>query len=135
MDNLLIREMGDIQLLFLSVATTALGLILIGFAPARVKSSLTAILIIINSIFTSILSVGVLLGHPVEFIISGAYFYGDIPIRIDSLSAWFMLIINLTSINGVLYGIGYMKSYSEQRTNLTLHWLLFLLFHSSEPDH
>ncbi|MFZ4706458.1 MAG: proton-conducting transporter membrane subunit [Bacteroidales bacterium] len=131
MDNLLIREMGDIQLLFLSVATTALGLILIGFAPARVKSSLTAILIIINSIFTSILSVGVLLGHPVEFIISGAYFYGDIPIRIDSLSAWFMLIINLTSINGVLYGIGYMKSYSEQRTNLTLHWLLFLLFHSS----
>ena len=42
-----------------------------------------------------------------------------------------MLIINLTCINGAFYGIGYMKQYDQQRANLSLHWMLFLLFQSS----
>ncbi len=123
--------MEDIELLFSAVIVTLLGLVLIGIAPARAKASLTAVLIILNTVLTSIPAVHVLMGQPVGFIISSAYFFGDIPIRIDALSAWFILIINLTCVNGILYGIGYMKSYSEQKANLTLHWMLFLLFHSS----
>ena len=123
--------MGDIDLLFSAVTVTLVGLVLTGIAPARVKASLTAVLIILNTVLTSIPAVHVLMGQPVGFIISSAYFFGDIPIRIDALSAWFILIINLTCVNGILYGIGYMKSYSEQKANLTLHWMLFLLFHTS----
>ena len=123
--------MGDIELLFLSVASLFIGLVLIALAPARTKSGLTAVLVGFISILTSIPAIHVLLGQPLTFTISGAIFFGDIPIRIDALSAWFILIINLTGINGVLYGIGYMKSYSDQKSNLTLHWILFLLFHSS----
>jgi formate hydrogenlyase subunit 3/multisubunit Na+/H+ antiporter MnhD subunit len=123
--------MGDIQLLYSSVATTFIGLLLTGIAPARIKSILTASLILIISILTSIPAIHVLLGQPIEINIFGAYFFGDIAVRIDSLSAWFILIINLTSVNGVLYGIGYMKTYRDQKSNLTLHWILFLLFHSS----
>ncbi|MBK9015939.1 MAG: hydrogenase [Saprospiraceae bacterium] len=49
----------------------------------------------------------------------------------DALSAWFVLIVNFTCINGALYGIGYMKAYREQKANLALHWSMFLLFQSS----
>ncbi|MBI5917393.1 MAG: NADH-quinone oxidoreductase subunit E [Bacteroidetes bacterium] len=49
----------------------------------------------------------------------------------DALSAWFVLIINFTCVNGALYGIGYMKTYREQKSNLALHWSMFLLFQAS----
>jgi hydrogenase-4 component B len=123
--------MGDLELLYLSVATTAAGLILTGLAPARARAGFTAALVILNAILTSIPAIHVLTGEPIGFTIFGAYFFGDVPVRIDALSAWFILIVNLTSVNGILYGIGYMKSYSDQKASLTFHWMLFLLFQSS----
>lgn len=56
---------------------------------------------------------------------------GDISLKIDGLSAWFILIVNFTSITGVLYGNGYLKSYSKLKTNLELHWVFYVLFHFS----
>ena len=56
---------------------------------------------------------------------------GDIMIRVDELSAWFILIINFTCITGVLYGSGYLKAYDNSAKKLSLHWILFVLFQLS----
>ena len=60
-----------------------------------------------------------------------AHFAGNIQVKIDGLSAWFILIINFTSITGALYGSGYLKAYKHLKTNLELHWIFYILFHSS----
>jgi len=123
--------MIDSFFLVSSVAVTVIGLLLIGFTPSKNKAGLNALLIFINAVLTSVPALHVLLNQPLDLIIHGFTFFGDIPVRIDALSAWFILIINFTSITGSIYGIGYMKSYTEQKQNLSLHWILFYLFHSS----
>jgi len=67
----------------------------------------------------------------VELSVFAGNFLGDIIIRIDGLSAWFILIINFTSLTGILYGIGYLKVYDNPAPKLSLHWTLFILFHLS----
>jgi len=123
--------MIDTYLLISSVAVTVIGLLLIGFIPSGSKAGANALLIFINAILTSLPAIHVLFNQPLELIIHNFSFFGDIPIRIDALSAWFILIINFTSITGAVYGIGYMKTYREEHFNLSLHWMLFYLFHSS----
>ncbi|MDX9696445.1 MAG: proton-conducting transporter membrane subunit, partial [Bacteroidales bacterium] len=123
--------MADSQFLFISLCATIVGWLTIYFAPDRFKGKATIGFVFINAILTSIPAIHVLTSGKIEILLSGISLIGEIPIRIDSLSAWFILIINFTGITGVFYGLGYMKSYSDQKPNLTLHWLLYLLFHSS----
>ena len=124
-------NMEDSELLILSFAFTFFGLLLILISPTQRKSALLTLLVIINSFLTSVPAVHALTGKPLNLFIGGLSPFGDIPIRIDALSAWFILIINFTCINGALYGMEYMKAYKEQKANLSMHWILFLLFHSS----
>ncbi|OFY83349.1 MAG: hypothetical protein A3F72_20345 [Bacteroidetes bacterium RIFCSPLOWO2_12_FULL_35_15] len=107
------------------------GIVSIPFIPSNRKGVANFIFVLLIAVVTSIPALNALNGNPIDIIISGTSFLGNIPLRIDALSAWFMLIINLTCINGALYGIGYMKPYQEQKTNLSLHWVLFLIFQSS----
>ena len=123
--------MTDAWFLVSSFAVTVIGLFLIGVIPSGTKAGANAFLVFINALLTSVPAIHVLLNQPLELIIPDFSFFGDIPVRIDALSAWFILIINFTSITGALYGIGYMKSYREDHPNLTLHWMLFFLFHFS----
>ncbi len=123
--------MGSVQLVVSSLILTSVGIVLIPLFPSKIKAVINFIFVLFIASVTSILAVNVLIGNPFEMIIAGPPFFGNVPLRIDALSAWFMLIINLTCINGALYGIGYMKSYSEQKANLSLHWILFLIFQSS----
>jgi formate hydrogenlyase subunit 3/multisubunit Na+/H+ antiporter MnhD subunit len=123
--------MIDTYLFITSIAIAVIGLFTIGFVPSGKKAATNLFFVIITALSTSIPAIHVIINQPVEFTLYNFWFFGDIPIRIDALSAWFILIINFTCINGALYGIGYMKSYSEQKANLTLHWILFLMFQSS----
>jgi hydrogenase-4 component B len=123
--------MWDIHLLYISLFITLAGIVILPFFPVRFKSLFAAVLVFINAIFTSILAINVLSGNPFGYRVDGLGWFGKIPLRIDSLSAWFILIINFTCINGILYGIGYMKKYGIQKANLSLHWTMFLLFHTS----
>jgi formate hydrogenlyase subunit 3/multisubunit Na+/H+ antiporter MnhD subunit len=123
--------MTDALFLVSSVAVTVIGLLLIGFLPSGKKAGANALLVFSNAILTSIPAFHVLFNQPIELIIPDFSFFGDIAVRIDALSAWFILIINFTGITGALYGIGYMKTYREDHYNLSMHWMLFFLFHSS----
>lgn len=107
------------------------GIIGIAVISERLKPLLTVMVVIMVSFITSILAIRGVNSEGLEYIISGGSFMGNIPFRIDGLSAWFLLIINLTVTLGVLYGVGYMRAYKPIKTIITLHWILLVIFHSS----
>ncbi|MCW3091352.1 MAG: hypothetical protein JWP81_2421 [Ferruginibacter sp.] len=123
--------MSDSILLSLSLLILLAGMISIPFLPHFTRAKAHLIFVILVAVITSVPAIKALTGNVPDIIISHAALFGTVSIHIDSLSAWFMLIINLTCINGALYGIGYMKPYDEQKANLSMHWILFLLFQSS----
>lgn len=71
------------------------------------------------------------MGHETKILLEGTIAFGPVSIKIDALSAWFILVINFTMITGALYGLNYMKAYKEQKTNLSMHWLAYILLHIS----
>ena len=115
----------------LTLLTSAIGCGAIPFWQPRSKPLIALAVILANSVIFSVPAVGALGNHTMEIVFSGAGIFGDVPVRIDPLAAWFILIVNLTCINGTLYGIGYMRSYEGQQNNLSLHWCLLIVFHLS----
>jgi len=107
------------------------GLLGIIIVSERFKSFIMALIVILISFITSLLAIKGINSNGLEFFIFGGSFIGDIAFRIDALSAWFMLIINLTMTTGVIYGIGYLKAYKPIKSILTLHWALLVIFQSS----
>src|SRR3989339_797421 len=103
------------------------GLIGIVIVSERLKPYLSALVVLLVSFITSLLAIQGISSNGLEFFIPGGSFIGDIPLRIDALSAWFMLIINLTVTTGVLYGIGYLRAYQPIKSVITLHWVLLVL--------
>ena len=116
---------------YYSLAITFLGIFSMFFLPVKFKSVIAALIVILNAVLTSWPALDAISGKIVEVILRGNDFWGDIPIHIDGLSAWFILIINFTSITGVIYGIGYLKPYQNSSPKLTLHWILFVIFQLS----
>jgi len=118
-------------LLSLVILLPIAGMILLSILPATIRAKANFVFVLMMAVVTSVPAIKVLTGNDVHIILPQSIVFGKISLQIDSLSAWFILIINLTCINGAFYGIGYMKKYHEQRANLALHWILFLLFQSS----
>lgn len=120
-----------IEFINLSWIIAFLAMIAIYFAPSKMKANTAAIAVVANSIITGWLAILALAGHIVSFIFYGGNLFGDITVRIDELSAWFILIINFTCVTGVLYGSGYLKASDNSAKKLNLHWILFVLFQLS----
>jgi len=120
-----------IEMVNVSWIVTLLAIFVLFFVPSGFKAYTAAFVILVNSLITSWLAFPALSGQVVELSIFAGTFMGDIAIRIDGLAAWFILIINFTSLTGVFYGIGYLKAYTNPAPKLTLHWSLFILFHLS----
>jgi hydrogenase-4 component B len=123
--------MPDFLFLSLALLIPIAGIISILLLPHLLRARANFILVLLMAAITSIPSIEALTGNTFEIIIHNTIFFGNISFQIDRLSAWFILIINLTCINGAFYGIGYMKLYDEQKVNLSMHWVMFLLFQSS----
>lgn len=121
-----------IGLLFKAYAIVLIsGLIALPFVPVRIKPVISVISVFLVSVITSLLAIKVFTTGSIEVFINGGSFFGEIPLRIDALSAWFILIINITSFTGVLYGAGYLKSSAVQSPFITFHWILYITFQSS----
>jgi formate hydrogenlyase subunit 3/multisubunit Na+/H+ antiporter MnhD subunit len=97
----------------------------------KYKSMVAVIVVLANAILTTIPAIFALTQNTQTGIFSTPHLLGDIITKVDSLSAWFILIINFTSINGALYGSGYLKAYSHLKVNRELHWIFYTLFHIS----
>lgn len=107
------------------------GVIAIPFVPVKIKPIISIISVSLVALITSLIAVNGFSAAGFEFLINGGSFFGEIPLRIDALSAWFILIINFTSVTGVLYGVGYLKSSIVHHTVISFHWILYLVFQSS----
>jgi len=118
-------------LVHISWFVTFLTIIAIYLAPVRYKANFAILIILINALATSWFAIQAINGNAVHFSLNAGTFLGEIPIKIDGLSAWFILIINFTCITGVLYGKEYLKAYTETGVKITFHWTLFILFHLS----
>jgi len=117
------------EMVNVSWIVTLLAILVLYFISSSYKAYTAVFAVLINTLITSWLAFPALNGQIVEFSVFAGTFMGDISIRIDGLSAWFIMIINFTSLTGVFYGTGYLKAYHNSGPKLTLHWSLFILFH------
>ena len=107
------------------------GIISIPFLPVKIKPIISIICVSLVALITSFIAIQGFTSAGIEFLIDGGLFFGEIPVRIDGLSAWFILIVNFTSVTGVLYGAGYLKSSKVDPSVISLHWILYIIFQSS----
>src|SRR6185437_8431086 len=115
--------------LFLLIILSAIALI--PFVRVQWKGIITVATVIAIAILSSIVAFHTLAGKSFEYVFQGSLVTGKIPVRIDALSGWFILIINFTFITGAFYGLQYMKAYRSQKSNLSLHCINYILVQSS----
>ncbi|MFN8254619.1 MAG: proton-conducting transporter membrane subunit [Bacteroidales bacterium] len=111
--------------------TALLAIVLLFFVSSGFKSRIAQFAVLVNSALFSYIALPALTGNPLQIYLYSGSFMGNIPVYIDGLSAWFILIINFTSLTGVFYGSGYLKKYRDENSNINLHWILFIVFHLS----
>lgn len=114
---------------FIVVILTAI--VLIPFVSVHWKGIITVAAVTSVAILSSIIAYQALAGNDYEYIFGGSLVTGKIPVRVDALSGWFILMINFTCITGAFYGMQYMKAYRAQKTNLSLHSISFILMQAS----
>ncbi|OQP65724.1 hypothetical protein A3860_14060 [Niastella vici] len=119
------------SLFFISILLLVAGIISIPLLPHYLRARVNFIFVFLIAIASCVPAVKVLSGDCIDIITCKTNVFGNIIFHLDRLSSWFILIINLTCINGAFYGIGYMQPYHQQRSNLSMHWMLYLLFQSS----
>lgn len=101
------------------------------FSSLKLRGIVTYMALTGMVVLTSIVALNALLSTPFELLLQGSYISGDIRLKVDALSAWFILVINFGFLTGGFYGLQYLKAYSEQKKNVTMHAVLVILIYSA----
>jgi len=118
-----------VALINVIIVILLLTIILILSVNTVSKGIITLSTTIIIGLSTSFIAFKALLTSSYEIVFSGTLLFGTVPVKIDALSAWFILTINFTIITGAVYGFNYMKKYRERKNDITLHCIAFILVH------
>jgi formate hydrogenlyase subunit 3/multisubunit Na+/H+ antiporter MnhD subunit len=118
--------MALINIILILSLLSAVGVL---FVSSRLKGIIVLSTVIITSAISGYIAVQVLLGQVFELLLSGTIPFGEVSVKIDALSAWFILTINFTIITSALYGLQYMKQYRAQKSSISLHCIAFILLH------
>ncbi len=102
---------------------------LIVLTKERKKGDFALIAVLINSGLSSWIAIQALQGKPFEEKFYGGSVFGEIAIRTDALSGWFILLMNFTMITGILYGRRYMKVYENRSAEISLHYISYVVNH------
>ena len=113
------------------LAIPVLVIFLIPFLNSKGKGLLLFTAIVLNAVISVYFASQTLGGQIFEFTFPGSLVTGPVNLRIDALSGWFILIINFVFITGSFYGLFYMKAYQNQKNNLSLHSISFLLLYTA----
>jgi hydrogenase-4 component B len=108
------------------IAIVLSAVIAILIVSATYKGVIAISTVIIIALISSFIAVKALLGDSYEILMTGTMLFGRVPVRIDALSGWFILVINFTLITGALYGFNYMKRYRERKSDISLHCIAFI---------
>jgi formate hydrogenlyase subunit 3/multisubunit Na+/H+ antiporter MnhD subunit len=106
-----------------------MSFILILFAPEKRKGVVALFGVIINAVLSSVPAINGLFYETVSYSFYGGSVFGEIALRIDPLCAWFLLIMNFTSVTAILYGTQYLKAYNADPSRLSVHFASYLLNH------
>lgn len=120
---------GWVNTLIAVLLISIVSIILLRKVGAKGVIALSAIVIL--SAVTSFFSITSLVSEPVTAVFSGPSLFGPVSVELDSLSAWFIIVINFTMLTGSFYGFNYMKKYRERKNAITLHSIAFILVHFS----
>ena len=112
-----------INILIIIVLSAVFAILLVS---SKYKGIIAVSTVIILGLLSSFFAVKALLGSSYDVLVTGTMIFGDVPVRVDALSGWFILIINFTMITGAVYGFSYMKKYRERKSDLTLHCIAFI---------
>ena len=104
------------------------------FFKTKGRGLIAITVITIQVIISSIVAGYVFINGPLEYSYVGSLVTGTIPVRIDYLSAWFILIISFTFLTGAWYGLQYMKQYIKQADNIALHAISYILVYTALID-
>ena len=108
--------------------------LLLPFFKTKGRGIVVLGLVSIQVIISSIVAFKVFSNGLTQYSYTGSFVTGPIPVRIDYLSAWFILVISFTFFTGAWYGAQYMKQYVNQGDNITLHIIAFILVYTSMID-
>lgn len=100
-------------------------------ANVKFKGIITLVTVVAIASLSSYIAVKALLGNNYETVMTGTLLFGRVPVRIDALSGWFILVINFTLVTGAIYGFNYMKKYRDRKSEITLHTIAYLLIQIS----
>ena len=123
--------MFPLELSLCIILVTFISVLFVSFSKGSSPGNIALIAVIINAGISSWVAFNAVLGHPYQEIIHGGLIFGDIPIRIDALSGWFILMMNFTVFTGILYGRRYMKHYENKSGIISLHFVSFIINHFS----
>jgi hydrogenase-4 component B len=104
------------------------------FLKTKNRGIITLGIITLQVILSSLVAFSVFTGGTLEYYYQGSLVTGIIPVRVDYLSAWFILIISFTFLTGAWYGIQYMKHYIDQTDNIALHAISFIFVYTALID-
>ncbi|HAZ04748.1 MAG: hypothetical protein A2041_07140 [Bacteroidetes bacterium GWA2_31_9b] len=104
------------------------------FLKIKGRGILTLVVITVQVIIGSLIAFSVFSNGLIDYSYSGSFITGLIPIRVDYLSAWFILVISFTFLTGAWYGLQYMKKYIDQTSNVTMHAVAFILVYTALID-
>ncbi|NDP28608.1 MAG: hypothetical protein GZ087_14465 [Flavobacterium sp.] len=93
------------------------------------KGNASLVAVMINLVLSSSLAIPALKGELVEHFFYGGLVFGNIAVRIDALSGWFILLMNFTVLTSILYGKRYMSHYKNQSVSLSIHYISFIVNH------
>ena len=102
---------------------------LIIWVKEKRKGDIALLAVLINSMITSWIAIQALQGKSFEEKFYGGTIFGEIIIRADALSGWFILLTNFTMLTGILYGRRYMSAYENRSASISLHYISYILNH------
>lgn len=114
------------MILSIAILITSAALALL-FAKGQAKGNIALGIVLLNAGLSSWIAFRALFSKPFEVSIDGGLVFSEVPLRVDSLSGWFILVMNLTMVTGIVYGIRYMKQYNNQPANITLHYISYII--------
>ncbi|MDP4267201.1 MAG: proton-conducting transporter membrane subunit [Bacteroidota bacterium] len=110
---------------------TGVVAILLPFLNFNAKSVIAVISTVTVSALSSILAVNSLTGADTTIVFNMPFPFGQVPLMIDAISSWFILVINFTFITGIIYGVKYLKHYERHPNNDAVHFISYILLHAS----
>ncbi len=118
-----------IDLLMLAVIWVLIYLGILAFLPGRFKRYFSFFIVIICSMMGGFISYKTIHDGYYYFPLGNFGILGELDLKVDFLSAIFLLMINLITLCTSLYAVGFLKKFTGDNVALNLHLFAFNCLH------